>query len=78
MLFTTWNVAASQILSGQELATVLRDLKRHARRLAIVRRACCRRLRASQIGVLTLGGVRVEHAKLKCPTRAALLGCGDG
>jgi hypothetical protein len=30
MLFTTWNVDASQILSRQELAAVLRDLKRRA------------------------------------------------
>jgi integrase len=90
MLFTTWNVDASQILSRQELAAVLKDLKRRARRLpnvqmnlAIVRLACCCGLRASEIGGLTLGDVRVgiarphllvraEHAKLKRPRRVPL------
>ena len=33
MLFTTWNVDASQILSRQELATFLKDLRRRAARL---------------------------------------------
>jgi integrase len=90
MLFTTWNVDASQILSRQELAAVLKDLHRRARRLpnvqmnlAIVRLACCCGLRASEIGGLTLGDVRVgiarphllvraEHAKLKRPRRVPL------
>jgi len=34
MLFSTWNVDASQILSRQELAAVLKDLQRGARRLS--------------------------------------------
>jgi integrase len=70
MLFTTWNVDASQILSRQELAAVLKDLKRRARRLpnvqmnlAIVRLACCCGLRAGEIGGLTLGDVRVGIAR---------------
>jgi len=90
MLYSTWNVDASQILSRQELAAVLRDLKRRARRLpnvqmnlAVVRLACCCGLRASEIGGLTLGDVRVgiarphllvraEHAKLNRPRRVPL------
>ena len=70
MLFSTWNVDASQILSRQELAAVLKDMKRRARRLpnvqmnlAIVRLACCCGLRASEIGGLTLGDVRVGIAR---------------
>jgi len=66
MHFSTWNVDASQILSRQELAAVLKDLKRRAARLpnvqmnlAIVRLACCCGLRASEIGGLTLCDVRV-------------------
>jgi hypothetical protein len=31
--YSIWNIDASQILSRQELAAVLRDLKRHATRL---------------------------------------------
>jgi hypothetical protein len=57
MLYSTWNVDASQILFRQELAAVLKDLKRRAARLpnvqmnlAIVRLACCCGLRASEIG----------------------------
>jgi len=90
MHFSTWNVDASQILSRQELAAVLKDLKRRAARLpnvhmnlAIVRLACCCGLRASEIGGLTLGDVRVgiarphlliraECAKLNRPRRVPL------
>ena len=90
MLVSTWNIDASQILSRQELAAVLKDLKRRARRLpnvqmnlAIVRLACCCGLRASEIGGLSLGDVRVgiarphllvraEHAKLNRPRRVPL------
>ena len=90
MHFSTWNIDASQILSRQELATVLRDLKRRAARLpnvqmnlAILRLACCCGLRASEIGGLTLGDMRVgiarphllvraEHAKLHRPRRVPL------
>ena len=90
MHYSTWNVDASQILSRQELAAVLKDLKRRAARLpnvqmnlAIVRLACCCGLRASEIGGLTLGDVRVgiarphlmiraEHAKLNRPRRVPL------
>jgi len=90
MHFSTWNVDASQILSRQELAAVLKDLKRRAARLpnvqmnlGIVRLACCCGLRASEIGGLALGDVRVgiarphllvraEHAKLNRPRRVPL------
>jgi len=90
MHFSTWNVDASQIPSRQELAAVLKDLKRRANRLpnvqmnlAILRLACCCGLRASEIGGLTLGDVRVgiarphllvraEYAKLNRPRRVPL------
>src|SRR4051812_1914455 len=90
MQFSTWNIDASQILSRQELAAVLRDLKRRAARLpnvqmnlAIFRHACCCGLRASEIGGLRLGDVRVDvarphllgravHAKLGRPRRVPL------
>jgi integrase len=88
--YSTWNIDASQILSRRELDTVLRDLKRRATRLpnvqmnlAILRLACCCGLRASEIGGLRLGDVRVdvgrphlliraEHAKLMRPRRIPL------
>jgi integrase len=88
--FSTWNVDASQILSRQELAAVLHDLQRRATRLpnvqmnlAILRLACCCGLRASEIGGLRLGDVRVDigrphllvraaHAKLGRPRRVPL------
>jgi integrase len=88
--YSIWNIDASQILSRQELAAVLRDLKRRAARLpnvqmnlAIFRLACCCGLRASEIGGLKLGDVRVdisrphllvraEHAKLNRPRRVPL------
>src|SRR6478735_4093658 len=88
--YSTWNLDASQILSRQELAAVLCDLKKRASRLpnvqmnlAIVRLACCCGLRASEIGGLRLGDVRVdigrphllvraEHAKLGRPRRVPL------
>jgi hypothetical protein len=48
MLFTTWNVDASQILSRQELATVCKDLKRRARRLPNVQmNLACREQRVT-------------------------------
>src|SRR4051812_48326731 len=90
MQFSTWNIDASQILSRQELAAVLHDLKRRAARLpniqmnlAILRLACCCGLRASEIGGLCLGNVRVDigrphllvraaHAKLGRPRRVPL------
>jgi len=77
MHFSTWNIDASQILSRQELAAVLKDLKRRAARLpnvqmnrAIVRLACCCGLRASEIGGLTLGDVRVGIARPHLLVRA--------
>jgi integrase len=75
--YSTWNVDASQILSRQELATVLCDLKKRADRLpnvqmnlAIVRLACCYGLRASEIGGLRLGDVRVDIARPHLLVRA--------
>ena len=85
MRFSTWNIDASEILSRQEIASVLADLHQRAAQLpnvqmnlAIVRLACCCGLRASEIGGLSLGDVRVgvsrphllvraEHAKLHRP-----------
>jgi len=67
LTYSTWNIDESQILSRQELAAVLCDLKKRAGRLpnvhmnlAIVRLACCCGLRASEIGGLRLGDVRVD------------------
>jgi integrase len=74
---TTWNVDASQILSRQEFAAVLNDLKRRAARLpnvqmhgVVVRLACCCGLRASDIGGLTLGDKRVGIARPHLLVRA--------
>jgi integrase len=88
MHFSTWSIDASQILSRQELATVLGDLKRRATRLpnvqmnlAILRLACCCGLRASEIGGLTLGDVRVGIARPRqaqpAAACAALVGRGN-
>jgi len=83
MQFSTWTIDASQILSRQELAGVLRDLKRRAARLtnvqmnlSIVRLACCCGLRASEIGGLRLGDVRLDISRphLLIPARHAKLG----
>lgn len=68
MHFSTWNIDASQILSRQELAAALNDLKRRAARLpnvqmnlAILRLACCCGLRASENGGLTLQALARIH-----------------
>jgi integrase len=65
--YSTWNIDVSQILSRQELAAVLCDLKTRTHRLpnvhmnlAIVRLACCCGLRASEIGGLRVGDVRLD------------------
>jgi integrase len=78
MHFSTWNVDASQILSRQELAAVLKDVKRRAARLpnvqmnlAIVGLACCCGLRASEIDGLTLAtSALVSRARTSWPCRA--------
>jgi len=90
LTYSTWNIDETQILSRQELAAVLCDLKKRADRLAnshmnlaIVRLACCCGLRASEIGGLRLGEVRVDigrphllvradYAKLNRPRRVPL------
>ena len=41
MHFSTWNIDASQILSRQELAAVLKDLKRRAVRLPNLKAGHC-------------------------------------
>jgi len=88
--YAAWNVDASQILLRRELALVLSALKKRADRLpnvqmnlAIVRLACCCGLRASEVGGLRIGDVKVgidrpflliraEHAKLGRPRRVPL------
>jgi len=77
MHFSTRNIDASQILSRQELAAVLADLKKRATRLpnvqmnmAIVRLACCCGLRASEIGGFCLGDVRVGISRPHLLVRA--------
>jgi integrase/recombinase XerD len=66
MMNATWNVDATKILSRDEIALVLTDLKRRCRRsvnprlnLTIFRLATCCGLRASEIAGLTLSHVRV-------------------
>jgi integrase len=61
---------AWRLLSRTELATVLADLERKAKRslntrlnVVIVRLACCRGLRVSEIASLRLDDVRVEDAR---------------
>jgi integrase len=77
LTYSTWNIDASQILSRQELAAVLCDLKKRAGRLpnvqmnlAILRLACCCGLRASEIGGLRLGDVRVDIGRPHLMVRA--------
>ena len=62
----TWNVDTTKILSSDEIAAVLADLKRRARRsvnsrqnLAIFRLAACCGLRVSEIIGLRIGDIRV-------------------
>jgi integrase len=77
LTYSTWNVDESQVLSRRELAAVLGDLKKRAERLpnvrmnlAVVRLACCCGLRASEIGGLRLGDVRVDIARPHLLVRA--------
>ena len=70
-------IDATKILSRQELATVLADLKRKSLRskntrmnLVLVQLACCYGLRASEIAKLQVGDVRLElarpHLRIRC------------
>jgi integrase len=77
LTYSTWNIDSSQILSRQELAAVLCDLKKRADRLpnvhmnlAIVRLAGCCGLRASEIGGIRLGDVRVDIGRPHLMVRA--------
>jgi integrase len=63
----TWKIDQTMILNRAELSAVLADLSRRSLRslnarlsLVIVRLACCCGLRASEIGHLRLGDVRVD------------------
>ena len=65
-----WTLDPTRILTRRELATVLADVKRQARRLAnarrnliIVRLACCCGLRVSEIAGLQLDDVVVDVAR---------------
>jgi integrase len=77
LTYSTWNIDESQILSRQELAAVLGNLKNRADRLpnvhmnlAIVRLACCCGLRASEIGGLRVADVRVDIGRPHLLVRA--------
>ena len=74
-----WRIDAGKILTRRELAAVLADLAGKASRSAnarlnriICRLACCCGLRASEIGSLQLGDVRLElsrpHLRLRTGT----------
>jgi integrase len=67
---STWNLDQTRLLTRRELATVLADLAPRAprsanvqRNLVIVRLACCRGLRVSEIGALQLDDVVVDVAR---------------
>ncbi len=66
----TWTIDATRILSREEIAAVLADLKRRARRsvntrqnLMIFRLATCCGLRVSEICGLKLGDVKADLAR---------------
>jgi len=76
---TTWRIDSSRILTRSELAAVLADQARKARRspstqmnLVIVRLACCCGLRASEIAKLRVGDVRTGVAKPTIRIRKAV------
>jgi integrase/recombinase XerD len=61
-----WRIDQTQVLSGDEIAVVLEDLRHRGRRslnsrqnLVVFRLACCCGLRASEIAGLNVGDVRV-------------------
>jgi integrase len=75
--FSAWTVDAWKILTRNELARVVADLKTRADRLAtvrlnlaLVRLACCCGLRAREIGGLRLADVRVEEDRPHLQVRA--------
>ena len=66
----TWTVDRSKILQPHEIASVLTDLRRKARRspntrmnLIVFRLATCCGLRAAEIGGLTVGDVMVDNSR---------------
>jgi integrase len=73
-----WTVDPTRILTRRELATVIADLKRASRyantrrNLVIVRLACCRGLRVSEIAALQFDDVVVDvpraHLRLRRET----------
>ena len=67
---STWTVDRSKILQPDEMATVLTELRRKARRsvntrtnLVVFRLAACCGLRASEIAGLTLADVQVDNSR---------------
>jgi integrase len=62
----TWHIDQTQVLTGDEIAAVLDDLRRRSRRslnsrqnLIVFRLACCCGLRASELAGLNLGDARL-------------------
>jgi len=79
----TWRVDATKILTRRELAAVLADLTRRARRspgacinLMLVRLACCCGLRASEIAGLRLRDVHVAGDRPHIYIRREIAKCG--
>jgi integrase/recombinase XerD len=69
-MMSTWTVDRSKILQPDEMARVLTELRRKARRsintrtnLTIFRLAACCGLRASEIAGLTVGDVQVDNSR---------------
>jgi integrase/recombinase XerD len=67
---STWTVDRSKILQPDEMARVLTELRRKARRsvntrtnLVVFRLAACCGLRASEIAGLTVGDVQVDNSR---------------
>ena len=83
MIALGWNVDATKILTRNEMATVLTDLRRRSGRsvnarmnLAIFRLASCCGLRASEIATLRLRDVHVGHSRPFLQIRKEIAKCG--
>ena len=83
MIATGWNVDATKILTRNEMATVLTDLRGRAERsvnarmnLAIFRLASCCGLRASEIATLRFRDVHVGHSRPFLQIRKEIAKCG--
>ena len=83
MIALGWSVDATKILTRNEMATILTDLRRRSERsvnsrmnLAIFRLASCCGLRASEIATLRLRDVHVGHSRPFLQIRKEVAKCG--